>query len=44
LTNLVYKKLIRENLNKCLELADKYRLSNMTMNEIFEEVKALDKT
>jgi hypothetical protein len=28
-------------LNKCLELAEKYGLSKMTMDEISEEVKAV---
>lgn len=32
---------MRENLNKCLELAKKYGLSNMTMDEISEEVEAV---
>ncbi len=41
LINLVRKDIIRQNLNKCLELADKYGLSKMTMDEISEEVKAV---
>ncbi len=41
LIHLVRKELMRENLNKCLELADKYGLSKMTMDEISEEVKAV---
>lgn len=39
--DLVSKELIRQNLNKCLELADKYGLSKMTMDEITNEVKAV---
>ena len=40
---LVSKELTRQNLNKCLELADKYGLSKMTMNEISNEVKIVRK-
>jgi hypothetical protein len=39
--DLISKELTRQNLNKCLELADKYGLSNMTMEEITSEVKAV---
>jgi hypothetical protein len=39
--DLVSKELTRQNLNKCLELADKYGLSKMTMDEITDEVKAV---
>ena len=41
LITLIRRQLMRENLNKCLELADKYGLSKMTMDEISEEVKAV---
>ncbi len=41
LITLVRRQLMRENLNKCLELADKHGLSKMTMEEISEEVKAV---
>lgn len=41
LITLVRRQLMRENLNKCLELADNYGLSKMTMDEISEEVKAV---
>ena len=41
LITLVRRQLLRENLDKCLELADKYGLSKMTMDEISEEVKAV---
>ncbi|MCF8254867.1 MAG: hypothetical protein K9J84_09850 [Bacteroidia bacterium] len=36
---LVSKELTRQNLNKCIELADKYGLSTMTMDEISNEIK-----
>lgn len=39
--DLVSKELMRQNLNKCLELADKYGISSMTMDEITNEVKAV---
>ena len=38
---LVSKELTRQNLNKCIELADKYGLSTLTMDEITKEVKAV---
>jgi len=37
--DIVSKELTRQNLNKCIELADKYGLSKMTMGEITDEVK-----
>ncbi|MBM3435765.1 MAG: hypothetical protein FJY07_06055 [Bacteroidetes bacterium] len=40
LLDLVSKELIRQNLDKSVEIAEKYGLSKMTMNEITEEVKA----
>ncbi len=40
---LVSKELMRQNLNKCVELANKYGLSKMTMDEISNEVKAVRK-
>ncbi|WP_250631909.1 hypothetical protein [Rhodoflexus caldus] len=39
--DLISKELMRQNLNKCVELAEKYGLSSMTMDEISEEVKAV---
>ena len=39
--DLVSKELARQNLNKCLELADKYGISKITMEEITNEVKAV---
>ena len=41
--DLICKELIRQNLNKGLELADKYGISKMTMDEITKEVKAVRK-
>ena len=41
--DLVSKELTRQNLSKCLELADKYGLSKITMDEITNEVKAVRK-
>ena len=41
--DIVSKELTRQTLNKCLELAEKYGLSKMTMAEITREVKAVRK-
>ncbi len=41
--DLVSKEIMRRNLNKSLELANKYGLSKMTMDEISNEVKAVRK-
>ncbi|MEP7129194.1 MAG: hypothetical protein ABI729_10015 [Chitinophagales bacterium] len=41
IVEIVSKELTRQNLNKCLELADKYGLSKMTMEEITNEVNAV---
>jgi predicted CopG family antitoxin len=38
---LVSKELTRQNLNKCLELAEKHGLSSMNMEDITREVKAV---
>ena len=43
LIELISKELMRQNLNKCVELADKYGLSKMTMDDISNEVKAVRK-
>lgn len=40
---LVSQEISRQTLNKCIELAEKYGLSNMTMDEITKEVKAVRK-
>ena len=39
--DLVSKELTRQNLDKCLELADKYGLSQLTMDEITNEVRTV---
>lgn len=41
--DLVSRELTRQTLNKCVELAGKYGLSKMTMEEITKEVKAVRK-
>jgi hypothetical protein len=41
--DIVIKELTRQNLSKCIELADKYGISKMTMDEITNEVKAVRK-
>ena len=38
---LVRREVMRNNLNICLALAEKYGLSSMTMNEINEEIKSV---
>ena len=38
-TVLVRREVMRNNLNNCLALAEKYGLSSMTLNEINEEIK-----
>ena len=43
LLDLVSSELSRQNLNKSIELADKYGLSQMTLNEINKEIKAARK-
>ena len=39
--DIVSKELMRQNLNKCLELAEKHGLSEMSMDQITNEVKAV---
>ena len=41
--DIVSKELTRQNLIKCIELAEKHGLSKMTMDEITNEVKAVRK-
>ena len=38
---LISKELKRQSLSKCVELAEKYGISKMTMDEISNEVKAV---
>ena len=40
-TELVRREVMRNNLNNCLALTEKYGLSSMTMNEINEEIKSV---
>ena len=40
---IVSKELTKQNLNKSIELANKYGLSSMTVDEISHEVKAVRK-
>ena len=39
--DLIGKELAKQNLNKCVELANKYGLSSMNINEITNEIKAV---
>jgi hypothetical protein len=39
--DLVSNELARQNLNECVELAERYGLSTLTMEEISKEVKAV---
>jgi hypothetical protein len=39
--DIVSKELMRRNLNECVELAEKYGLSSMSMDEITREVDAV---
>jgi hypothetical protein len=41
--DMVSKELIRQNINECIDLADKYGLSSMSMEEITREVNAVRK-
>jgi hypothetical protein len=39
--DIVRREVARQNLDRCVEFAEKYGLSAMTMNEINKEVKAV---
>ncbi len=41
--DIISKELSKQTLNECVQLADKYGLSKMTMDEITNEVKAVRK-
>ena len=41
LVEIINRELIRQNLDKCLELSEKFGLSSMTMDEISQEVNAV---
>ncbi len=43
LIDIISKELMRQNLNKSVEMAAKYGLSDITMEEISNEVKAVRK-
>lgn len=40
LVEIINKELLKQNLRKSVDLAEKYKLSKMTMSEITDEVKA----
>jgi hypothetical protein len=39
--DIIGRELMRQNLNRCVALAEKYGLSSMTMEDITKEVKAV---
>lgn len=39
--DIVNKEITKQTLNKCIQLAEKYKLSRLSMDEISEEVKAI---
>ena len=39
--DIIGRELMRQNLNRCLALSEKYGLSSMTMEDITNEVKAV---
>jgi len=41
LVDIVNKEITKQALNKCVKLAERYKLSKMTMDEISDEVKAV---
>lgn len=41
LVDIISKKLSKQTLDDCIQLAEKYGLSKMTMDEITDEVKAV---
>jgi len=41
LVELVNKEITKQALNKCVQLAESYKLSGMSMGEISDEVKAV---
>ena len=43
LVDIISKELSKQTLNECIELAEKYGLSKITMDEISKEVKAVRK-
>ena len=41
LVELINKEITKQSLDRCIQLAEKYNLSGMTMDEISDEVKAV---
>ena len=41
--DIISRELTKQNLDKCVDLAEKYGLSTMTMDDISSEVKAVRK-
>lgn len=41
LVDIVNKEITKQTLNRCIQLAKKYKLSRMSMDEINDEVKAV---
>ena len=39
--DIVNKEITKQTLNRCVQLAEKYQLSRMSMDEINDEVKAI---
>jgi hypothetical protein len=39
--DIVNKEITKQTLNRCIQLADKYKLSRVSMDEINDEVKAV---
>jgi hypothetical protein len=39
--DIINKEITRQTLNKCIQLAEKYKLSKMSMDEITHEVKTV---
>ena len=39
--DIIERELMRQNLNRCVALAEKYGLSSMSMDDITKEVKAV---
>jgi hypothetical protein len=39
--DIINKEITKQTLNKCIQLAEKYKLSRMSMDEISDEVKAV---
>ncbi|HEY9123614.1 MAG TPA: hypothetical protein VIO15_04695 [Bacteroidales bacterium] len=41
LVDIVNKEITKQTLNRCIQLAEKYKLSRMSLDEINDEVKAV---